>query len=252
VISVQEAMHEQRDVGLDGCRAGLVAVTREGSQLQYAVFEEMRQVVATYRDAGHVFVDVPIGLPWKSVPVRPCDRLARTLLGRTRAPSVFPVPCREAVHAPSATEASRLNAAILRRRLSRQTEGIRAKIAQVDDLLLERGSGVRQLREVHPEVCFWALAGGEAMRHGKKTAAGRKERLAVLMRYEPEAVALVERALAETLRRDLMADDVIDATVSFITAEAASESLMSIRGEPLIDDRGVIMEMVHLDPRQAV
>jgi predicted RNase H-like nuclease len=89
------------------------------------------------------------------------------------------------------------------------------------------------------------------MRHGKKTAAGRKERLAVLMRYEPEADALVERALAETQRRDLMADDVIDAMVAFITAEAASESLISISGEPLMDERGLVMEMVHLDPRRA-
>jgi predicted RNase H-like nuclease len=239
-------------VGLDGCRSGWVAVTKERSKLQYAVFGEMRQVVAAYPGAGRIFVDVPIGLPWKGVPVRPCDRLARALLGRVRASSVFPVPCREAVHARGAEGARRLNLEALGRRLSQQTEGIRRKIAEVDKLLLEDSSRKPPLREVHPEVCFWALAGGRPMRHRKKTVAGMSERLTILTRYEPEAAAFVTRALAETRRRDLVADDVIDAIVAFITAEATTVALRSIRGEPLVDEHGLIMEMVHLDPRQAL
>ncbi|MCI0659100.1 MAG: DUF429 domain-containing protein [Acidobacteria bacterium] len=238
---------KRQSVGLDGCRAGWVAVTRERKTLQYALFPHMRQVVAAYPDAGQMFVDVPIGLPWKGVPVRPCDRLSRVALGRPRASSVFPVPCREAVHARNAEEAGRLNVEILGRGLSQQTEGIRRKIAEVDELLLEESSRQRRLREVHPEVCFWALAGGRAMRHGKKTVAGRRERVAVLTRCEPEAAALVERALSETRRRDLAADDVIDAIVAFVTAEAPTTA-----GEPSRDEHGLVMEMVHLDPRQAV
>jgi hypothetical protein len=55
------------------------------------------------------------------------------------------------------------------------------------------------LREVHPEVCFWALAGGRAMEHSKKTAAERRERLAVLMRYKPEAGVLIECPISTLL-----------------------------------------------------
>ena len=129
-----------QNVGVDGCRAGWVAITRDQNGLRYALFKDIQEVMTTYAGAARIFVDVPIGLPWKSVPVRPCDRMARALLGPPRASSVFPVPCRKAVHARGAIEASRLNVGILRRRLSRQTEGIRAKIAEVDGLLLERGS----------------------------------------------------------------------------------------------------------------
>ena len=242
----------RQKVGIDGCRSGWITVTRERKTLQYALFPHMRQVMAAYPEAGRIFVDVPIGLPWKVSPVRSCDRLARKLLGRPRASSVFPVPCREAVHARNAEDAGRLNVEILERRLSQQTEGIRRKIAEVDELLFEESSRQLRLREVHPEVCFWAMAGGRAMRHGKKTVAGRRERLAVLTRYEPEAEALVERALSETRRSDLAVDDVIDAIVALVTAEAPTNSLMSIVGKPSRDEHGLIMEMVHLDPRRAV
>jgi hypothetical protein len=37
------------------------------------------------------------------------------------------------------------------------------------------------------------------MEHGKKTAAGRRERLAVLMRYEPEAGVLIECPISTLL-----------------------------------------------------
>jgi predicted RNase H-like nuclease len=242
----------RQSVGLDGCRAGWIAVTREGRTLQYALFPEIRQVVSAYPDAERILVDVPIGLPWRAVAVRPCDRLARALLGRPRASSVFPVPCREAVHAPDADKARKLNVEVLGRRLSEQTQGIRRKIAEVDELLLGEISRQLRLREVHPEICFWALAGGSAMQHGKTTMAGMRERLVVLTRYEVEAHALLERALSETRRSDVAADDIIDATVAFVTAEAPTNSLVSVKGEPSRDEQGLVMEMVHLDPRRAV
>src|SRR5262245_14390600 len=147
----------------------------------------MREVAAAFPRAERILVDVPTGLPGAAAPVRECDTLARALLGARRS-SVFPVPCRAAAHAATVEEARALNRATLGRSLAAQTWNICAKIAEVDALLLTRPA--LPVRELHPELCFRALA-GRPMSHGKKTRAGAEERLAVLGSFEPGARALV-------------------------------------------------------------
>ena len=56
------------------------------------------------------------------------------------------------------------------------------------------------------------------MRHSKKTAEGRAERMSVLQRYEPGIPQLFNDVLAGTLRRDVQPDDLLDAAVAFLTA----------------------------------
>ena len=60
------------------------------------------------RQAELLLVDIPIGLP-ETGAERACDLMARRLLG-PRKSSVFPVPVRQAVHAPTYQEACDLNA----------------------------------------------------------------------------------------------------------------------------------------------
>ncbi len=237
-----------RHVGVDGCRAGWIAINRACERLEYGVFRAMGDVLAAYDDAERIFVDVPIGLPWDGAPVRPCDRLARGLLGKPRMSSVFPVPCRDAVYARSLAEARKVNSAVLGRSLTEQTWGICAKIKQVDALLLEKAPLGAQVREIHPELCFWALAGRKPMRHRKNTVAGRNERLDVISRHEPGAPALLRLALSQTRRTDVQADDVLDAMVAFITAEAQVGRLTCLTGEPSRDQRGLPMEMLYAEP----
>lgn len=246
-----------RHVGVDGCRFGWIAVTRAGGRLDYAMFRTIRDLISVYQSAERVFVDVPIGLPWKGMPIRPCDRLARSILGRQRSSSVFPVPCREAAHAATLRDAEKLNTDILGRSLTRQTWGICSKIADVDSFLAEHPGAARRLQEVHPEVCFWALSSGTAMRHKKSTAAGRNERLAVLAQHESSCSAFLCRLLSETRRRDVQADDVLDALAVLLTAEFPGASLESLAAEPYRDQRGLAMEMVYaatanLSPNLAV
>jgi predicted RNase H-like nuclease len=207
-----------RYVGVDGCRAGWIAVTRANGMLDYQVFGTMEKLIASYHDAVSIMVDVPIGLPWRDVPIRPCDTMARKTLGRARRSSVFPVPCREATRARTAADARRFNLAELGRSLSQQTWGICEKIAQVDRLLTDAPSLATRLREVHPEVCFWALSGCRPMEHRKSTVEGQSERLRVLARYEPHAARLRQRVLAERRRADVQADDVLDALVALPAA----------------------------------
>src|SRR5687767_14622947 len=96
-------------VGVDGCKAGWLAVTRSGLDLDYAICTNIGEVVNAFPKALRILIDVPIGLPWPGVPMRPCDELARSLLGRPRGSSVFPVPCREALAASDVDEARAIN-----------------------------------------------------------------------------------------------------------------------------------------------
>lgn len=239
-------------VGVDGCRFGWVAVSEEGNKLTYRMQRTMRALLAAYPEAECVLVDIPIGLPWKGCPVRPCDRLARQQL-TGRASSVFPVPCRTASHAGEIDTARRQNIEALDRSLSAQTWGICKKIAEVDDLLLSGSVPRGLIREIHPEVCFWGLNGRAAMQHRKSSGAGVRERVEVLTRYEPRTEALLETALDEQLRRDLKADDVLDALVGFVVARAMPRGIESLHGNPLCDERGLPMEMVYSTggPRRA-
>ena len=50
------------------------------------------------------------------------------------------------------------------------------------------------VREVHPEVCFWALNNRQPMADSKKTKDGIKQRLDVLKRHESRTVAIVHEA----------------------------------------------------------
>jgi predicted RNase H-like nuclease len=223
-------------------------VTRIRDQLAYAIFRTIRELVAAYRSSERIFVDVPIGLPWVDVPIRPCDRLARDLLGRPRASSVFPVPCREALRAADVGEARKVNVAVLGRSLTAQTWGISGKIAEVDVLLVGNSHAREQIREIHPEICFWALAGGSPMRYRKTTAAGRNERLEVIARHYPDAYQFLAAVLSQTRRADIQTDDVLDAIVAFITAEAPTVRLGRLAGEPSFDQHGLPMEMVYVTP----
>lgn len=155
-------------VGADGCRAGWFAVTltKDGPgrpQIFLDVFNLWRE----HTEAASILLDIPIGLRESGPQERLCDLRARQLLGR-RGSSVFPVPCRDAVYAEAYPEACDINQHLTGRRLSRQTWNITPKIRQVDELLSGQASARLQIREVHPEVCFWALAGGHPMRHSKK------------------------------------------------------------------------------------
>jgi len=49
-------------------------------------------------------------------------------------------------------------------------------VRELDAILSSDATLQRRVREVHPELCFWAWNGGVAMAHRKKTQDGRAER----------------------------------------------------------------------------
>lgn len=232
-------------IGVDGCRFGWVAVYVDGAHLGYGLFRGFQQLLTTHRAASTVLVDIPIGLPWSACPSRPCDVLARRLLGRRRASSVFPAPSRPACHAQNLAEARARNLTEVKRSLSAQAWGICEKVAEVDTLLLANAEERRRVREVHPELCFWALNGGHPMLYAKSTRQGRDERLAVLNGVDARCGDLLERVLREQRRKDVQPDDVLDALSALFTASASQLAPVALRGDPTHDLHGLPMEMLH-------
>lgn len=232
-------------VGVDGCRFGWIAVLEDSGQLRYRLFARFAQLLDATPATALVLVDIPIGLPWSGCATRPCDAMARRMLGPRRASSVFPAPSRSASYAATIEEARARNIAEVGRSLSTQAWGICPKVAEVD-ALLQPAPGVRtRVREVHPEVCFWALNGKRAMAHSKSTREGRGERLSVLTKYEPRSAALVDQALSEQRRAAVQCDDVLDALAAYVTASVVPGPLLSLQGAPDRDLHGLPMEMLY-------
>ena len=234
-------------VGIDGCRFGWVSVSEDGNALTYRMHRTIRELLASYPQAAYLLVDIPIGLPWKNCPIRPCDAEARRIPGARRS-SVFPVPCRHATRATNIEDARRLNCDELDRSLSAQSWAICKKIAEVDEVLLSDLEARRKLREIHPEVCFWALNERQPLRHPKSSRGGLEERLSLLIRHVADARALVDAAMSKQLRRDLKADDVLDALAAFVVARAMPNQTETLQGSPSTDEKGLPMEMLYANP----
>jgi predicted RNase H-like nuclease len=238
-------------VGVDGCRAGWLAVNlAPAASWDIAVFPAFAALWKEHRGAALLLVDIPIGLKDGGSEERRCDQEARRLLGPRRS-SVFPAPCRPAVYAPDYDAAIRENRRRTGRSIFKATWNITPKIREVDEVLLRDAAARRTIREVHPEVCFWAINGGAPLSHAKKTAAGFRERLELLKRAYPEAEAVISKASAVLPRRDAAPDDLLDALAAAVTALLGQTGLDVIPAAPEQDARGLPMEMVHLPVRPA-
>lgn len=227
--------------GVDGCRAGWVVITRDTATgaLSWQVCADAAELIDARPRAQVTAIDIPIGLP-DSGP-RACDRAARQLLGPGRGSSVFPAPLRPMLAAASYAEACRVGFALAGKRLSVQAWNIVPKIREVDAVLRAEPRLQRRVREVHPELSFQILA-RRPLAHGKKTAAGQAERLALL---RPIYGARVEQALADRRALGSAADDVLDAFAALWTAERlAANTALTLPATPVRDAHGLRMEIV--------
>ncbi len=164
-------------IGIDGCKAGWFYVGFDHNNAwQIGVFEKISEFAENLRSADLTLIDIPIGLKSNGNEERRCDLEARQRLKPKRSASVFPVPCRASLQACNYQQASEINFRKTGRKLSRQTWNIMLNIKQVDDFLLAEENRFN-LKEMHSELCFWALNQRQAMSHNKKTEQGFRARL---------------------------------------------------------------------------
>ena len=245
-------MGDAKFVGVDGCPAGWFSVALgEDAFHEMKVFGAFAELVRYYHDAPLIFVDIPIGLNESGLEERRCDKTARRLLGR-RGSSVFPAPIRQVLAESTYEDASRTNRRVRGKGISKQTWAIVPKIAEIDCLLAELPSARERVREIHPEVLFWALNGRNAMRFNKKKRPGIEERMAVLERYEQRTQAIYDDVMANYFRKVVARDDILDALAAAVTARLGyPDRLATLPDDPPTDDRGLPMEMVFYNPRHA-
>lgn len=227
-------------LGVDGAKAGWVAVWRVGGGLAYRVYPSAQALFDAHADAGVIAVDIPIGLPPSGR--RAADVEARRFVGGRRASSIFSSPVRGVLHAASQPEASRLHRDIDGRGFGAQSFALLPKVRAWDALLQADPRARGRVREMHPEVAFAALAGGagHGLVAGKKTAEGHARRIALLAPLFGEDAV---RALLQAVPRAQAApDDVLDATVALHVAEriAAGEAA-TLPAPPERDGTGLPM-----------
>lgn len=236
-------------LGIDGCKAGWLCVQIDAQgQVFTRLLASIAELEAWRQDVNQVLIDIPVGLPGTEHRGRECDRIARRRLGAGRGSSVFAPPARATLAARDYREALHINRQQTGKGISKQAWNITPKIREVDVFLRHHSEWQGRLRESHPELCFLALNRGQAMRHNKKTPAGQAERLAVLMRYLPDARKLLARAVADHRRREAQADDVIDALVLAVTARLGAGHYRTLPARPPRDACDLPMEMVYAEP----
>lgn len=192
--------------------------------------------MASTRRCAAVAVDIPIGLTEGPEP-RPPDIEARRVLGQ-RASSVFPAPVRPAMQARTYEKACTISLRVSGRKMSKQSFALIDKIRQADRVMTPELQ--ERVVEVHPEVSFWALNGGQAMAHKKKSAAGKQERLQLLTRVFQDGLASV--AVPAGAGRDDLLDACVAAWTAWRLAHGRAERLPS---DPPVDARGLRMAIVY-------
>ncbi|MBM3223962.1 MAG: DUF429 domain-containing protein [Candidatus Tectomicrobia bacterium] len=229
--------------GVDGCRAGWVAVcaqpqAQSAAEHQVRLFSRFADLLAGLPAVTCSAVDIPIGLLTAREPGgRACDRAARRLLGR-RASSVFTPPTRPLLEATHYDQ-------VRTHGVSVQAFHILPKIREVDRVITPALQ--QYIYEAHPELAFRALAGAP-MAQRKKTAAGYEARLRVLEQipsplFQDIRVA-VEHVLRLYRRTQVAPDDVLDAYVLVWTAWRIWQGQGSrVPSDPPYDERGLRMEI---------
>jgi predicted RNase H-like nuclease len=227
-------------VGVDGCRAGWLAVAElTDRSIRARVYPSFSDLVESFPTSTVIAIDIPIGLPEKSF--RTCDRDTRRALGVTRGSSVFPAPLRAVLKAKSYSEACQTRLRIDAKKMSLQAWGIVPKVREVDKVLLAKPELAHRIYEAHPEATFahWA---GEPQQHSKKTAAGRRERFELIESVWPGAVA---QSRGELRGADYQVDDLYDAFAVLWTARRiVAGKHRSLPSTPESDSKGLPMRIV--------
>ena len=251
-IQEQINSHPITAYGVDGCHKGwfFIALKPDG-EIDWGLVSTVRELVTKSDDSDRIFIDIPIGLS-DSPDERLCDKEARKQLGQPRGSSVFRAPARYALSAETYVEACKKNQEKTGKRLSQQTFGIMPKIREIDDLMRSYKKARHLIREIHPEICFWALNERNAMKFKKSKQAGIEERLAVVERIRPSARQEFNKILKCFRRKDVGRDDILDAMVASVTASADASALCNLPAQLMRDEYGLPMEMVYVSASETV
>lgn len=249
-------------VGVDGCTCGWVSVGfNNDGEYELKAFFTFDELVEYYNAAKLILVDMPIGLP-EGAEERPSDPEAKDLLG-PRKRSVFRAPTRQAMTHLAGNPGDREGAKAVELRITGEKLGpltlaIMPKINAVDRVMLSPERNAKpEIREIHPEVCFWALNNRCPMKFSKHDEGGIEERRSVLEQVGLNVSEILEVGRAKfptkVSRKYVVADDdILDALAAAVTAWRGTQSdqlqALPEKKDPQCDGKGLRMEMVFWHP----
>ena len=249
---------EFKAIGVDGCKSGWFCVTlSQGRRPKWKAVEQLEDLLPYVGGSDRIFVDIPIGL-LTDQSARACDIEARYKLRKrtilperiklpSRTSCVFSTPVRAVLGSENYEDAKRLNHKACGIKITRQTWAIVPKIREVDELMRRNEKAKRIVREVHPELCFWALNHRVHMTKSKGEDLGFNERMRVLKAWLPEVESIVTEIQGEKIS-GVRRDDIVDALAAAITALADPSTQRTLPRNPPRDDCELPMEMVYADP----
>ena len=227
--------------GVDGCKKGWFCVTKNlcAGDINSAVYSDAKSLLQQQPEPLIIAIDIPIGLT--EAGPRICDIEARKLLGPRRS-SVFPAPIRPALQGNTRQEADLISRQVDGRGVPAQAFAIYSKIRDLDRILSAKPQLQERIKEVHPEVCFWAWNDKEAMPNTKKSKEGKAQRRALI--NQVFGTETVNKIRAEYQRSIVSTDDIHDAFVALWTAERIFEGKAGVIPDPSpLDAMGIYMEM---------
>jgi predicted RNase H-like nuclease len=234
------ALPYQLLAGVVPCPAGWLVAS--GKLVGIQIYPEEPTVAATFRDVvdaipqyAVIAVTVPIGLPAKaSRRGRRAEIAAREILGFPHAGAIGSAPTRKSLTAASYEDARKANGG----QLDVVTWQQFAKIREVDAEMQPYMQ--RRVFEVRPELSFFQLAEDEVLKHSKDTAAGQRERHALLLRRMPGSERILDASLKGVRKGHL-----VDGAVALWTARRiVARAVTRVPEDPEWDDNGLRMEIV--------
>jgi len=231
--------------GVDGCKGGwLVAIVEvKGKRHSFELtcmpppITNFSDVLWATKGCKVVCIDIPIGLSDRDR--RRCDQKAKEILGNRQC-CVFFAPIRPILSYKRYPAANRTSRCLSGHGLSIQSFNIMDKIHQVDSVMTPNKQ--KRFREVHPEVCFWALNHGQPMQRKKTTDAGRKDRMRVLAPIFQNLRGIVTK---DNRAKGVKVDDILDALVAAYTAgQVVLDNYSTLPARPQRDGKGLRMEIL--------
>lgn len=202
-------MSERWIVGIDGCPGGWVAIGQRGAaasaEVRAIVSARLDDLLAGFDSLRLAGIDMPIGLS-EGAPRR-CDLAARERLGARRS-SVFAAPLRPALAAATHAEASDLSRQASGLGISVQAWHLFPRVRELDTLLGAQAWRER-LVEVHPELSFLAMNGGEPLPASKHRIEGIYRRRDLVT--DAFGRAAIDSAVAQLAGTRVKDDDMLDA-----------------------------------------
>lgn len=235
-----------KTLGLDGCRAGWIAISLDEENAGYWLLESDTELKEYFEQYDRIFIDVPIGLEDENY-VRECDDKLRDRLGPDYQASVFNPPLRPALHAPTYAEASMTSYEITGKKISIQAWNITPNIRLVDQLLTNNDNYKEKVFESHPELLFQILNGGSSILQKKATKKGLRHRLELLKKQSRFADDFFRDIKEEYRRNQVDEDDIVDAMVLALFAKRSlDDDLKTLPENPPLDSEGLPMAIYYV------